>query len=136
MIENIRYVGLENKTSSFENFGVVSEGGTIGLEATPSQAVVNNTEDKSMTLFSIPVDAKIWGEDRESGDKVFICEASLEVDFVYDNPDENENIEETILSLTASHEWYFRNYMALAVKTSLESMLKNTAFDGIEVPLK
>ncbi|MBJ7537168.1 hypothetical protein [Marinomonas transparens] len=133
MIERIRYTGVELKKASFVKFEVDSEGGTIGLEATPDLIVITSSELDGTTFFSIPVEAKIWGEDKGTGDKVFLCEALLDVDFACTKDDANEEI---LNELVVSKEWYFRNYIALSVKTSLESILSNTAYDGIEIPLE
>ncbi|MEL0621752.1 hypothetical protein V6238_01485 [Marinomonas arenicola] len=137
MIERIRYIGLEVKDSSFKKFDVKSEGGSINLEVTPSTVIVRESEASEKTVFfSIPVKAKMSGDDKMSGDQVFICEADLDVDFVYEKNENIEYDEKALVDITTSHDWYFENYIAISVKSSLEAMLEHTIFNGIEVPVR
>tara|TARA_R110001583_G_scaffold125135_1_gene276640 strand:- start:2167 stop:2586 length:420 start_codon:yes stop_codon:yes gene_type:complete len=137
MIENVRYLGIEIKKSSFERFEIESEGGTYGLEATTATVNIHVAEegsDESVTFFSIPVNAKVWGEDKQTKEKVFVCDAYFEVDFALEERD--ELADDAIANMLDSNEWYFRNFVAISVKTALESVLKNTSFSSIEIPLK
>lgn len=137
MIENVRYLGIEIKESSFERFEVESEGGTYGLEASNSSVVIRGAEEsdsENVTFFSVPVSAKVWGEDKKTKDKVFVCKANFEVDFVLE--DNGGFDDDEIPNLLESNDWFFKNFIAISVKTALESVLNNTSFSGIDIPLK
>ncbi len=132
MLDQIRYMGYEVKKTSFEDFNLKTVGGFVQLEANIMHDVdVYDSEDGNF-YFSMPVVVEVSALDEGRESKVFSLEHSIGVDFIVVKAD-GVSVE-SLQSLIKAEIWFFKNYIDLSVKTSLDKIFSETRFSGVSIP--
>ncbi|CDH26638.1 hypothetical protein [Xenorhabdus bovienii] len=132
MLNKIIYSGYDIEKFSFEIIKD-SDGGTYSTKINNDTiSFFERDPDKQEHPFDIKLDVDLTAYANEGNaeeDLAFILSASLRIAFIIRDPDINELSEEFM----DQNNWFFENYVALSIKLALESLLKNTPFDGLEL---
>ncbi|MDE9552873.1 hypothetical protein [Xenorhabdus bovienii] len=133
MLNKIIYSGYDIEKFSFEIRKDSDDGIYSAKIINHSISFHEKNLDRQEYPFDIKLDVDLTAYSNEGNteeDLAFILSASLRITFIIRDTDISELSEEFI----NQNSWFFDNYVSLSIKLALESLLKNTPFDGLELP--
>lgn len=133
MLNQFRFLGYEVKKLSFENFDIESEGGFLNIESDLHKSYGFHIDDDGDCLFELAVDVAVSGKDRDQSTVVFECSEELHLKFICLKGKE-DNSEEAVSDCLRKNSWFFQGFIDISVKSSLEKVLSETAFDNLNIP--